>query len=144
MSIHRKIDARFAIRYKHMHHLRSRHVGNCTVDAPLPVGNLTDGNVGHFIETYKDRCLFLELIPHQTSHSISSQVGRVDRQVNFVNSQGLVFFIYKSCNIYIMELIKNVVWVLSGFIATLITMEVGWRLANKQTEKSISSPIMSR
>jgi len=43
-----------------------------------------------------------------------------------------------------MELIESVVWIVTGFIPTLITMEVGWRLTSKQTKKSISSPNMSR
>lgn len=49
-------------------------------------------------------------------------------------------FICKSCNIYIMDLIENVALVLSGFITTLVSMEVGWRLASRQTnKKSVSS-----
>jgi hypothetical protein len=39
---------------------------------------------------------------------------------------------YRTCNICIMELIEGIVWVLSGFIPTLITMEVAWRLARRK------------
>jgi hypothetical protein len=42
---------------------------------------------------------------------------------------------YKNCNIYIMELIENIVWIASGFIATLVSMEIGWRLASKKHTK---------
>jgi len=41
-----------------------------------------------------------------------------------------------------MELIENVVWILGGFIGTLITMEASWRLASKQTKKSTRSPLI--
>jgi hypothetical protein len=34
-----------------------------------------------------------------------------------------------------MELIENVVWIMSGFIGSLITMEVAWRLASRRTKK---------
>jgi hypothetical protein len=34
-----------------------------------------------------------------------------------------------------MELIENIVWIASGFIVTLISMEIGWRLASKKRTK---------
>jgi hypothetical protein len=43
-----------------------------------------------------------------------------------------------------MELIENIVWALSGFISTLVAMEIGWRLASRQTKKPTSSPIDKR
>jgi len=39
----------------------------------------------------------------------------------------LAGFMYKNRNIYIMELIENVVWILGEFVGTLITMEASWR-----------------
>jgi hypothetical protein len=49
---------------------------------------------------------------------------------------------YKNCNIYIMEIIESIVWIMTGFSLTLVTMEVGWRLAKAQTRKvSITRPI---
>ena len=42
---------------------------------------------------------------------------------------------YKSCDIYIMEMSESIIWILSGFIPTLITMELGWRLARRQVAK---------
>jgi hypothetical protein len=61
-----------------------------------------------------------------------------DFSVWILSIQGwlLVGFIYKKCNIYIMELIGNVVWILGGFIPALITMEVAWRLGSRLTKKS--------
>jgi hypothetical protein len=43
---------------------------------------------------------------------------------------------YRNCNIYIMELIEGIVWVLAGFVPTLIALEViGWRLTSKKRTK---------
>ena len=54
----------------------------------------------------------------------------------------LVMFMYKNCNIYIMEIIESIVWIMTGFSLILVTMEVGWRLAKAQTRKvSITRPI---
>jgi len=40
-----------------------------------------------------------------------------------------------------MEMIENIVWVMTGFISTLITMELAWRLAKGQTRiVSITKP----
>jgi|GraSoiStandDraft_35_1057300.scaffolds.fasta_scaffold2128618_1 hypothetical protein len=51
-------------------------------------------------------------------------------------------FMWKNCNIYIMEMIESIVWVMTGFSLTLVTMEVGWRLTKAQTRKvSITRPI---
>jgi len=36
-----------------------------------------------------------------------------------------------------MELIESVIWIMTGFIPTLITMEVGWRLASKQRSQLV-------
>jgi hypothetical protein len=41
-----------------------------------------------------------------------------------------------------MEIIESIVWIMTGFSLTLVTMEVGWRLAKVQTRKvSITRPI---
>jgi hypothetical protein len=41
-----------------------------------------------------------------------------------------------------MEMIESIVWIMTGFSLTLVTMEVGWRLAKAQTKKvSIARPI---
>jgi hypothetical protein len=41
-----------------------------------------------------------------------------------------------------MEMIENIVWVMTGFISTLVTMELAWRLAKGQTRNvSITKPI---
>lgn len=51
-------------------------------------------------------------------------------------------FMWKNCNIHIMEMIEGIVWIMTGFISTLVTMEVAWRLAKAQTRKvSIGKPI---
>jgi hypothetical protein len=43
---------------------------------------------------------------------------------------------YNICNIYIMELIEGIVWVLAGFVPSLIALEViGWKLASKKRTK---------
>jgi len=52
---------------------------------------------------------------------------------------GLIHII---CNTYIMELIENIVWIVGGFITTLVTMELAWKLARRQTKKSITKPIL--
>jgi hypothetical protein len=51
-------------------------------------------------------------------------------------------FMWKNCNINIMEVIESIVWIMTGFSLTLVTMEVGWRLAKAQARKvSIARPI---
>jgi hypothetical protein len=51
-------------------------------------------------------------------------------------------FMWKNWSIYIMEMIESIVWIMTGFSLTLVTMEVGWRLAQAQTRKvSITRPI---
>ncbi len=35
-----------------------------------------------------------------------------------------------------MELIESVSLILGGFIATLVSMEIGWRLASRRTKKA--------
>lgn len=35
-----------------------------------------------------------------------------------------------------MEMIEDIVWVMSGFISTLVTMELSWRLAKGQTRNT--------
>ena len=43
---------------------------------------------------------------------------------------------YKNCNIYIMELIEGILWIIAGFVPSLIALEViGWRLAIKKRTK---------
>jgi predicted Co/Zn/Cd cation transporter (cation efflux family) len=34
-----------------------------------------------------------------------------------------------------MEMIESIVWITTGFISTLVTMEVAWRLAKAQARK---------
>lgn len=34
-----------------------------------------------------------------------------------------------------MEMIESIVWIMTGFISTLVTMEVSWRLAKAQPRK---------
>jgi hypothetical protein len=34
-----------------------------------------------------------------------------------------------------MEIIESIVWILAGFVATLVPMEVAWRLAKAKTRK---------
>jgi hypothetical protein len=50
-------------------------------------------------------------------------------------------FMWKNCNIYIMELLESIVWIMTGFSLTLVSMEVGWRLAKTQTRKVSTRPI---
>jgi hypothetical protein len=40
-----------------------------------------------------------------------------------------------------MEMIESIVWITTGFISTLVTMEVAWRLAKAQTRKVSIKPI---
>jgi hypothetical protein len=40
-----------------------------------------------------------------------------------------------------MEIIESIVWITTGFISTLVTMEVAWRLAKAQTRKVSIKPI---
>jgi len=38
-------------------------------------------------------------------------------------------------------MIENIVWVMTGFVSTLVTMELAWRLAKGQTRNvSITKP----
>jgi hypothetical protein len=51
-------------------------------------------------------------------------------------------FMWKNCNIYIMEMIESIVWIMTGYISTLVTMEVAWRLAKAHARKvSVTKPI---
>jgi len=34
-----------------------------------------------------------------------------------------------------MEMIEGIVWIMTGFISTLVTMEVAWRLAKTHARK---------
>jgi hypothetical protein len=41
-----------------------------------------------------------------------------------------------------MEMIESIVWMATGFISTVITMEIAWRLARQQTKRTfINKPI---
>ena len=40
-----------------------------------------------------------------------------------------------------MEMIESIVWITTGFISTLVIMEVAWRLAKAQTRKVSIKPI---
>jgi hypothetical protein len=42
----------------------------------------------------------------------------------------------ESYNIQIMEMIENIIWILTGFIPTLVTMEVGWRMGRTKRAKA--------
>jgi hypothetical protein len=43
---------------------------------------------------------------------------------------------------YNMEMIESIVWIMTGFISTLVTMEVAWRLAKAHERKvSVTKPI---
>jgi hypothetical protein len=35
-----------------------------------------------------------------------------------------------------MEMIERIVWIMTGFISTLVTMELAWRLAKGQARKA--------
>jgi hypothetical protein len=37
-----------------------------------------------------------------------------------------------------MEMIENIVWIMTGFIPTLVTMEIGWRIGHAKSQKMIS------
>ena len=42
-----------------------------------------------------------------------------------------------------MEMIESIVWIMTGFTSTLVTMEVAWRLAKAQVRKvSVTKPIV--
>jgi hypothetical protein len=48
---------------------------------------------------------------------------------------------WENCNTYIMEMIESIVWIMTGFISTLVTMEVAWRLAKAHARKvSVTKP----
>lgn len=34
---------------------------------------------------------------------------------------------------YIVKMIEDIVWIMTGFIPTLVAMELAWRLARRQT-----------
>jgi hypothetical protein len=39
-------------------------------------------------------------------------------------------------------MIESIVWIMTGFISTLVTMEIAWRLAKGHTRKvSVTKPI---
>jgi hypothetical protein len=40
-----------------------------------------------------------------------------------------------------MEMIEDITWIMTGFIATLLSMEVAWRLARRLAKASITKPI---
>ena len=41
-----------------------------------------------------------------------------------------------------MEMIESIVWIMTGFISTLVTMEVAWKLAKGQTRNaSTTKPV---
>ena len=49
---------------------------------------------------------------------------------------------WKNCDIYIIEMIESIGWIMTGFISTLVTMEVAWRLAKAHARKvSVTKPI---
>jgi len=42
-----------------------------------------------------------------------------------------------------MEMIESIVWIMTGFTSTLLTMEVAWRLAKARVRKvSVTKPIV--
>ena len=48
---------------------------------------------------------------------------------------------WKNCDIYIMEMTESIGWIMTGFISTLVTMEVAWRLAKAHARKvSVTKP----
>jgi hypothetical protein len=51
------------------------------------------------------------------------------------DGQFLAIFMYKNWNIYIMEMNESIVWIMTGFISTLVLMEVAWRLAKTHARK---------
>jgi len=41
-----------------------------------------------------------------------------------------------------MEMIESIVWIMTGFISTLVTMEMAWRLEKTHARKeSVTKPI---
>ena len=53
----------------------------------------------------------------------------------------LAMFMWENYNIYIMEMIESIVWIMTGFTSTLVTMEVAWRLARARVRKvSVTKP----
>jgi hypothetical protein len=34
---------------------------------------------------------------------------------------------------FIMEMIENIAWLMTGFVSTFVAMELAWRLARRQT-----------
>jgi hypothetical protein len=46
---------------------------------------------------------------------------------------------------YIMEMIESISWIMTGFISTLVTMEVAWRFAKGQAKRAtIAKPILMK
>jgi hypothetical protein len=43
-----------------------------------------------------------------------------------------------------MELIENIGWIVVGFITTLVTMELAWKLARRQTKSSITKLVLMK
>jgi hypothetical protein len=39
-------------------------------------------------------------------------------------------------DIHIIEMIENILWIITGFIPTLVTMEVGWRMGHAKRQKT--------
>ena len=53
----------------------------------------------------------------------------------------LAMFMWENYNIYTMEMIESIVWIMTGFTSTLVTMEVALRLAKVQVRKvSVTKP----
>jgi hypothetical protein len=49
---------------------------------------------------------------------------------------------WNNSNIYIMEMIEDIVWIMTGFISTLVTMEIAWRLAKAHARRVyVTKPI---
>lgn len=43
---------------------------------------------------------------------------------------------------YIMEMIESIVWIMTGLISSLFTMEIAWRLARGHAQRvSINKPL---
>ena len=40
--------------------------------------------------------------------------------------------------------LENIVWIAGGFITTLVTMELAWKLARRQTKSSVTKPILTK
>ena len=43
-----------------------------------------------------------------------------------------------------MELIEGIGWIMAGFITTLVTLELGWRLAKRHTKQSVGKPTLMK